>query len=310
MIPVELLKKIDTISALKVFTYLYEKSNSHGIIRVSLNNIVDDSSIARNSVKRGLQELLDAEILKQVANGKGNQPNTYRVPKVDTPKNDHTNENKKEINGWKKAVGTRKEEPTEPKVDHTNNESNIINNIIYKDFNEINFLNKDINSLSIPNDNLELNDEQLGKLARRVLVEWFLPLANFKKKQSPYFFPQQMKKIKDLLVEFRTEQVLASIEYWTKVNPPKDGMRSLVWLTYKRKKTSHMMIGLDYYKQQYINKQNEVDGDERKERVEEMKFRAVEIAKENVANKTKVDSMSDNDFLSDLLGGLGKIDKE
>jgi hypothetical protein len=305
-IPITTLQKIDTISALKVLLYLHEKSKSDGVIRISMNNIVDDSGIPRNSVKRGLQELLDNSIIEQIATGKGNHPNTYKVSKVDSPKVDPIENKEVVMNGYQKAVGTRFEDDSSPKVDHTET-SNIINNIIYKDFKDYNLFYNDINSISLPNENHKLNDEQLGKLARRVLVEWFLPLAQLKTKQSKAFFPQQMKMLKDLLVEWRTDQVLASIYYWTKVNPPKDGMRSLMWLKFEKKKVSHMMIGLDYYKQQFIKKQDEVGEELRLEKVEEMKIKAIEIAKEKMAKKAKVDEMSANDFLSDLLSGV-KLD--
>ena len=302
-IPIEILKKIDTISALKVLLYLHERSHANGVIRISMNNIIDDSGIARNSVKRGLQELLDKNIIEQIATGKGNHPNTYKVSKVDSPKVDPVEEKKEVISGYRKAVGTRLEDDSSPKVDHTD-KSNIINNIIYKDFKEYNLYYNDINSKALANDNHNLNDEQLGKLARRVLVEWFLPLAQLKTKQSKTFFPQQMKLIKDLLVEWRTDQVLAGIYYWTKVNPPKDGMRSVMWLKFEKKKISHMMVALDYHKQQFIENQTELEEEVRLEKVEVMKAKALEIAKQKVEQKAKVDEMSANDFLSDLLGGV------
>jgi hypothetical protein len=274
-----------------------------------MNQIVDESGIARNSAKRGLQELLDKKIVEQIATGKGNHPNTYKVSKVDTPKIDSpkVDTSSSVIDGYKKAVGSKDEDDLEPKVDPTE-QDNIINNIIYKDFKDYNFFYEDINSLSIFNDNLKLNDEQLGKLARRVLVEWFLPLAKFEKKMPPYFFPQQMKMIKDLLVQWRTDQVLASLKYWIEVNPPKNGISSVRWLMFEKKGVSHMMVALDYYKQEYMNTENESKEEVRKEKVEEMKAKALEIAKDKVAKKTKVDEMSDNDFLKDLLGGLGKIE--
>jgi hypothetical protein len=271
-----------------------------------MNNIIDDSGIARNSVKRGLQELLDNKIIEQIATGKGNHPNTYKVSKVDSPNIDPIETSPQEVQGYRKAVGTKRKDDSSPKVDHTET-SNIINNIIYKEFNNNNLFYNDINSISLANENHNLNDEQLGKLARRVLVEWFLPLAQLKTKQSKMFFPQQMKLLKDLLVQWRTDQVLAGIYYWCKVNPPKDGMRSVMWLKFEKKNISHMMIALDYYKQQFLEKQNELEEEVRLEKVEVMKAKALEIAKQKVEQKAKVDNMSANDFLADLLGGV-KLD--
>jgi hypothetical protein len=305
-IPITLLKRVETVSALKVLVYLYEKSHDNGAIRVSLNQIVDEAGIARNSAKRGMQELLDKKVVAQIATGRGNQPNTYKVSKVDIPKIDSpkVDPNQVSVEGWQKATGSKRE----PISDPTDGQSLEIINIIYKDFKEFNFLNNDINSLSRENDNHNLNDEQLGKLARRVLVEWFLPLAKFEKKQqSKFFFPQQMKLIKDLLVQWRTEQVLAGIEYWAKINPPKDGMKSVAWLKFEKKKVSHMMMALDYFKQQYLEQKDELEEEVRKQKVAEMKAKALEIAKEKVEHKSKVDDMSDNDFLKDLLGGFGSI---
>jgi hypothetical protein len=271
-----------------------------------MNNIIDDSGIPRNSVKRGLQELLDNNIITQIATGKGNHPNTYKVSKIDSPKDGAKEKEEVVINGYKKAVGTRLEDDSSPKVDHTE-EGNIINNIIYKEFNNNNLFYNDINSISLPNDNHKLNDEQLGKLARRVLVEWFLPLAQLKTSQSRAFFPQQMKLLKDLLVMWRTDQVLAGIYYWCKVNPPKDGMRSVMWLKFEKKKISHMMIALDYYKHQFIEKQAELEEEVRLEKVEQMKTKAIEIAQQKVEQKKKVDEMDDKDFLSGLLGSFGTL---
>ena len=305
MIPIDTLGKLETISALKVLLYLHRKAHKNGVIRISMNNIVDDSGIARNSVKRGLQELLDNDIIEQIATGKGNHPNTYRVSKVDSPKVDPIENHEQEIQGYRKAVGTRLSDNSSPKVDHTEND-NIINNIIYKEFNINNLLNNNINSLSLANDNHKLNDEQLGKLARRVIVEWYLPLAQPNSK-AKNFFPMQMKLAKDLLVMYRTEQVLAGIHYWAKVEPPKDGMKSLMWLKFEKKKVSHMVIALDHYKQEYLKKQHEVEEESRLEKVEIMKQKALEIAKNKSENKKKVDEMNDNDFVNDLLSNLGKI---
>jgi hypothetical protein len=313
-IPIKTLQKIETISAFKVLVYLYEKSHDDGIIRISMNNIADDSGIPRNSVKRGLQELLDKNIVEQIATGHGNHPSTYKVSKIDIPKidmpkvdspTDGPKENylKQEIQGYRKAVGARIEDDCGPKVDHMEKD-NIINNIIYKDFKEYNLYHNDINSISLPNDNHKLNDEQLGKLARRVLIEWFLPLAELKTKQKKSFYPQQMKLLKDLLVMWRTDQVLAGIYYWTKVNPPKNGLSSVMWMKLEKKNISHMMIALDYFKQQFIKKQGELEEEVRLEKVEKMKAKAIAIAKEKMEQKAKVDEMSANDFLNDLLGGV------
>jgi hypothetical protein len=304
MIPIETLEKLETISALKVLLYLYKRSKD-GVIRISISNIADSSDIPRNSVTRGMNELLKKEVIEQIATGEGNHPHTYRVSKLEQPKV-YQPKVEQVINGYKKATGSRAEDDSIPKVEQES-EGNIINNIINKEFNLNNLLNNDINSLSLANDNHKLNDEQLGKLARRVIIEWYLPLAQPYSKDKR-FFPMQMKLAKDLLVMYRTEQVLAGIYYWSKVEPPKDGMKSLVWLKFERRKVSHMIIALDNFKQEYISKQSEVEEESRLEKVETMKAKAIEIAKEKVEQKKKVDEMSDNDFLGNLLGGFGKID--
>jgi hypothetical protein len=84
-------------------------------------------------------------------------------------------------------------------------------------------------------------------------------------------------------------------------------MRSVMWLKFEKKNISHMMIALDYYKQQFLEKQNELEEEVRLEKVEVMKAKALEIAKQKVEQKAKVDNMSANDFLADLLGGV-KLD--
>lgn len=313
LIPIDYLKKIETVSSLKLLIYFYENTNENGIVRDSISGLVEKSGLARNSVNRALTDLTDNRIITKVADGKGNQPNTYKVssvngpsakgPTVDVPTVDTT----KAVEGWKKATGS-KGEPKEDPIKEPIKDLKDINSILYKDFKEYNLINNNINSLSILNENLSLNDEQLGKLARRVLIEWFLPLAKVKA-NNKWFFPQQMKLIKDLLVQWRTEQVLAGIEYWATINPPKNGISSVAWLKFEKKNISHMMMALDYYKQQYLEKQAEVEEEDRKAKVEEMKVSALEIVRKKQEEKKRVSEMTDNDFLKDLLGGFGAIKK-
>lgn len=301
-VPVQVLKNIDTISGLKVLLYFYEKSNHDGILKASVNSIIDGSGIARNSARRGIEELLEKKYITVIKQGSGTQPNTYKVSKFDPSISDTQAVPKTDMGGWKRVTGSKAEQSSIPENDPDN-----INNIIYKDFKDFNLIHNNINSLSIVNKNHLLNDEQLGKLARRVLVEWFLPLAEFKQKMPGYFFPQQMKMLKDMLVEWRTDQVLAAIKYWTKVAPPKNGMKSLAWLRFEQKKVSHMMVALNYYKQQYLETQHEQEAEERMAKVESMKKNALDIVKKKQEEKKSVDKMDDNDFISNLLGGFGKI---
>jgi hypothetical protein len=55
--------------------------------------------------------------------------------------------------------------------------------------------------------------------------------------------------------------------------------------------------------------QADVEEEERKAKVEEMKVNALEIVRKKQEEKKRVAEMSDNDFLSDLLGGFGTIKK-
>ncbi|HLI46915.1 MAG TPA: hypothetical protein VKU94_06965 [Geobacterales bacterium] len=318
MIPIEILEKIGTYSALKVLIYLYKKSNNEGIIKISMNTIVNDSDIPRNSVIRGIEELLDKRIIELVAKGKGNDPNAYRVPKnstpkIDSPKNSHTSHISSE---WKKAVGSRADDNCIPKIDHTDNYIyNNINNIYNKnninnnnkDFKDYNLYNKDINSLSVVNNNIYLSDKELGAIAKKLLDYWYKMVDNGEKRNAG-FFANQMRILKDLLVKYRTEQVLAGIEYWTKINPPNKGMMSLVWLKYEKKGVSNMMIALDYYKQEYTKRQGEIEEKERLQMVEEIKKNALKLEQKRQEEKQKVDEMTDNDFLDSLLSSLGKLD--
>lgn len=308
-IPIDVLEKIESVSALKVLIFFYKKSDSSGVIKKSLKDIENGSGIARNSTKKGLAELEESKLVVKILEGKGTRPNTYKVSKLVGPMIEHnqtlvgsnSDRSKTDLQGWKKSTGARKTRESNEVKD-----ININNNTIIKDFKDINFINNDINSLSVVNENLYLTDEELGKLARRILVEWFLPLAKLKGQPSKFFFPQQMKILKDLLVKYRTEQVLASIKYWCEVNPPKDGMRSLRWLMFERKDVTHVMVALDYYKQQFV-----VNGEESQihiRKVEEAKAHALEIVNKKNEEREKVKNMSNDDFLSSLLGGFGKIE--
>jgi biotin operon repressor len=312
MIHSKYLKKVKTMSALKVLVAFFVKADKEGdSFEYSLSDISKDSGVSKNTIRKAVQELMDLGFI--VFNSQAGQTNKYRVTvsnsaipkvdtlkgktvsKVDTPKNKtvakaDTVKSGQELE-WSRAVASSEDEQK----------------VIINDLKDINILKEDINSLTILNNNLFLNDKELGQLAKKIFTEKFLPVCGDGKKQA-YWFAQQMKIMKDLLVEYRTEQVIAGIEYWGKINRPKNGLSSLVYLKFKKKNGTNMMEALDYFKSEYLKVADELEKNSR-EAILADRIREVE-EKKKVAKEEKkvVDNMTDDDFLSNLLGGFGKIE--
>lgn len=145
---------------------------------------------------------------------------------------------------------------------------------------------EDINSLSVVNQNLYVkSDYELGQEASRVLKWWF-DCNGLNRDRPGRYFSQQMNCLKDLLVKYRTEQVVAAVKYYTLVNPPNKGMHSIVFLKYKR----NVMKALDYYKGLYLEQQKE---------------RKMELAGEKQKEKTK--KKTDEEFLDSYFGKMSGI---
>lgn len=305
-IKIEYLAKLKTHAALKVLLALVAKSQTHGsLFEYAVNKIAEDIDISENSVRNGLKELAEIGLAQKISSKKGTG-SIFELPFLVTSKSEPAKSepptavtSKSEPpEGWSKAVGARKtKKQLEQEIDDK------ISNI----YNYINIIHKDINSLSVVNTNIYLTDKELGKLANKLIRDKLTPYATGNK--NTQWFAHQMKLMKDLLVEWRTEQVVAAIEYWTIINPTASGISSLRYLMFKnRKGTSNLMVALDYYKHQYLAQAHE----EERQRAEEMILKAQqeEAVKqaESAREKEKVDNMNNDEFIQSLMSSFGKID--
>jgi DNA-binding transcriptional regulator GbsR (MarR family) len=296
-IPTNILESIETISELKVLLYLVNNNSETSIRQISL-----DLKTPRNSISSGLKQLVDKNIIKVI--GTKGHKTTYGLT-FEQGEVAQKLSNQKPNDEWKTVVAKRKDEDGS-KTEHS---SNIYINI--KDFKDINLYKEDINSLTTVNENIYLSDQELGKLARRILVEWFLPMTTGISTNNRAFFPQQINHLKDLLVEYRTEQVLAGIMYWVRINPPRNGINSLGFLKFKNKTTNNMLKALDYFKSEYINSLTSTENEEAFEKAKKTIEEKEAEQKRQEEERNKVASMSSDDFLSSLLAGINlDISKE
>jgi hypothetical protein len=303
-IQIKYLNQIETISAVKVLISFCHKvvKDRLFIVEYAIADIAEDSKVSENTTRRAIKELVDLKFIEVISTGRGHATARYKVL-IEVPFPRPAEVEPQKIEGhkieppkveplkWEKAVAVRKNEHKQ--------EDNIINNINNIDLININLLREDINSLSVVNSNIYMNDKELGQIANRVMREVFLPNAIGSK--PSYWFPQQMKLMKDLLVQWRTEQVVAAIRYWTKINPPPTGVSSLRFLMFKRKNTSNLMHALDYWKQEYINT---VAHEDAEAKAAEAISRAEEAEKKMMQEAEQVANMSDADFLANLFGGI------
>lgn len=300
-IQIKYLKQVKTISAVMVLVSFCLKAERDKALsfEYAMSAIAEDSNISKNTVRRAIEELEELNFIRTESTGKGSTTATYRLL-IEMPSmgpqevGGHTVEPPKvEPLEWQKTVAARKKRDSQ--------EQEIALNILKIDFNNINLLRDDINSLSILNTNLYMNDKELGQLANRVMKEVFLPMTSGTK--PSYWFPAQMKIMKDLLVQWRTEQVVAAIRYWTEINPPANGITSLKYLLFERKGTSNFMHGLDYYKQQYLANVGELEREKNELKVAEILRKEAEEAARKEEERKAVASMSNDDFIRQLLGG-------
>jgi hypothetical protein len=302
MVPIEVLEKLETITELKVIISIFKEcsATNSNTFSWSTNDFIDKSGVSRNSVKKAVDSLIENDIVIKTKRGIGTSPNEYKLKgsefgiKTADPNI---------VKSWKKSSASIV--LNKKGVDEL---ANIINSKELDNLRDITneFLTKeDINSLSVVNENIYMTDEELGKLANRVFKEVFLPLANVKKPVPPYFFPQQMKLMKDYLVSHRTEQVIAGILYWTTINPTPHGLKSLVFLGFEDKKgKSKLMEALDYYKLEYLAVADEVKA---KEMVLQVLAKAEKKKSEEMKEAEIVQNMSDDDFVKNMLGNFGSI---
>lgn len=304
-IPIHILESIETISELRVLTYLVKNEND-SVAETSIRQISLELKTPRNSISSGFKQLIEKDIIKVV--GVKGHKTTYGLTFKHEQKATMCSKDEQSPKEWKTVVAVSNE--VSGSKDEQDNNILLNNNI--KDFKDINLFNADINSVTNVNQNIYLTDSELGKLARRILVEWFLPMSTgINTKSNKQFFPQQINHLKDLLVAYRTEQVLAGIMYWTKINPPKNGITSIGFLKFKNKTTNNMLKALDYFKSEYINSMTDTEKEEAFEKAKKtVEEKEVEQRRQE-EEREKVSNMSDNDFLSSLIAGINlDINKE
>jgi DNA-binding MarR family transcriptional regulator len=313
-ISTEYLNQIKTISSLKVliaFLAMGEKLGKKEF-DCSIPKIAMEYGMSQNSVRSGIKELEELKFI-EVVQRNADKTNAYKIlvttsrneapspsnieaptSKVEAPPVIIDSQEKREE--YMLATAARKKKEQDEAIE------NEINNI---DFNNIDIYTEDINSVTVVNKNIYMTDKELGKLARRVVNEIYAP--TLRTNQDQKFFAVQMRHMKDLLVEYRTEQVVAAIKYWTEVSPPPNGLVSLQFLKYKRKNrsgvsVSNVMIALDYYKQQFIANAHEYKKDEIEQKQAERAKKEQE-AKELAAKKAEeVANMTNEEFIAGMLG--------
>lgn len=298
-IPLEWLEQITTISTLRVLVAFFKKAKSEGkgSFEYALKEIYTDSGVASNSARRALDELIEKGFIgKEV--GSGQTPNTYTInlagAKVDGPRVDtSTVEPTTAPEGWQKSSAARKKRVKPQEAESTNS-------IKYLDLFSFNLYTENINSMSEENLNKSLTDKEIGQLARRLVMEIFLPRLNTT--VTNQWFGYQTGLMKTLLQNYRTEQVIAALVYWTEISDQK--ITSLRYLTYANKRGSKLMTALDYFKAECLKRGGDSKMEEVIDRVagqEEIERQKIEQERERVA------SMSDDDFLDSLLGSIGGL---
>lgn len=302
-IPLKYLEKIETISALKVLVCFFQKEER--TVKYSISELSSDTGMAANSVRTGLKELVKIGYIKETKEKSKDRSRIYEVvlkiePSIvdSSEMNSSKNEpsaiepSKSDTLEWETATAARKKKTEEePEV----------NNIII-DYDNINYYTEDINSVSIVNPNIYLSDKQLGQIANRIVRDKFAPRVSGTRHNS--WFPQQMKLTKDLLVEWRTEQILAAIEYWTVFSPPPNGVMSMRFFMLKdRSGRSKMLEALDHFKADYLEHFAHEDAKFKIEQKQQEAARKAEEEKKRAdKEKEEAANMSDDEFLKSLLG--------
>jgi hypothetical protein len=306
------LKQVRTISAVKALVSFLTKSETLGskIIDYSRFDLSEDSGISLTSAKLSIAELIEIGFIEKIER-KGSKATTYRIL-ID---NDQSNKDEVETDRLETdRLETDRLEVSPPIVENTykkacaasNKEEQESNNIIKInniDFNNININIEDINSLSVLNTNLFMTDKELGKLANRVFKEVFLPNLMVKNNSVSWHCAQR-GFMKDLLVQYRTEQVVAGIIYWTEIKQAPKGITSLKFLMWKnRKGKTNLMEGLDYFKQEYIKNSHEHLGEEAEKIIVDQMRKKRDEEEEMLKQKERVENMSNEDFIEQMFSG-------
>jgi hypothetical protein len=322
-IPTTFLSKIKTISALKTLVAFFAIKEKLGKdeFEFSVPKVAQENDMSENSVRNGIRELESLKFIESVERNV-EKCNVYRLciapskvevggSKVEVPP-----PSKVEVPTSKVAVAEKAETreeysfATAARKKKEVQQSEIEKDIYSIDFNNINFYNKDINSFTVINKNVMMNEEELGKLANRILREVFLPLAKpvipTENRARAMWYQKQNNLLKSLLVEHRAEQVVAAIHYWTLVSPLPKGLTS-VYFFRLTKRTKHglitnLMVALHHYKAEYIANEHEYNREEIEQKQAERAKREQEEKEAAAKRAEEVASMKPDDFVAGMLG--------
>jgi hypothetical protein len=265
------------------------KDSGSDIVEYSAFEMEEKLGISRNTIKSAITELMGLGMVIPIEISAGRRPNRYKL----TLKESETPVKKPVDDGWMKAAAARKKKERD---------AEIAQNIKDINFDAVDILKDDINSLSILNSNIFMTEAELAKLSNRIVKEYLLRRVDIERSALSRWFVIQNRTGIDLLVKYRTEQVIAGIKYWTEVKP--NGKFGLGFLKYER----NMMKALDYYKAIYLSeKVHEVARQKSEELIVEIEAKKQAEQERMTEEKNKVESMSDDDFVKNLLGGFGKI---
>lgn len=290
-----------------------------GEFEFSILKIAADYNISPNAVRKGISELIELKFIELVEKN-SDKPNVYKITmpysnfeegcvKNEHPtssNNEHPHSKNEDVNGreeyMKSVAGRRK------KAEQQNSEiENDINNI---DFNNINIYKEDINSYSIINKNNYMNNDEIKKLANRVLREVFVPLNNPplppNGRELGMWMAKQNRIMCKFLTEYRTEQVVATIKYFAEVAPPPNGVFSVYYymLTKKTKygTITNAMTALDYYKTQFIANEHEYKREEIEKKQAEIAKREQEEKELAAKRAEEVAKMNPDEFIAGMMG--------
>jgi DNA-binding transcriptional regulator GbsR (MarR family) len=308
-IPTKYLNQLKTISALKVLVAFLAMSSKVGNneFEYSLTELEKDTGLSINAIKKGINELVELEFASR-ENRRGTQKTKYKITTVSQVNIVEANIVQSNIaesdtQEYLKATGARKKKEQQ--------ESDIINNINNIDFNNINFYTEDINNInSVINTNLLMTSTELGKLARRVLLEVYEPRVNRVINDKQKWYGMQMKFMKTMLTEYRTEQVVAAIKYWTEIEEAPNGLMNILFLKARngRKKQPNIMIALDYYKAKYIKHyaHEKAAAEAETKRLEQLRKEQEEKQQQEEERK-RVENMTSQEFVDGYMNRFSHI---
>jgi predicted transcriptional regulator len=280
-IPIECLKAINSISAVKLLISFLHKTKESTIVEYSILDIAKDLSCSRNTARSALNQLIRNGLIIPVDTTAGKKPNTYKVS-LEREKED------KVIEGWTRVTATSREEEQKQEIEKQTKEI---------DFKNMDFLDEDINSMRL-NNNVFMHLDEIKKLSHRLVTEFYYQKVIPPKDNSARgkWIAIQKRICTDLLVKYRTVQVCAAITYWVEI---KGLVRMNLMFLHNEKK---MTEALDYYKRLYLETRSHDDVRNRAD--EAQLLRQIEKEKEE-QERVEVESMTDDDFIKKMLSGMG-----